>query len=570
MSLPIQIIHPGKLAEGWRREVDSFVVGHAVDRLWAKDANLWRVHEGRKSSVASNLAWLDLPEDVGPYMARMEDLMTTVRRENFQSVVFIAMGDFNLAAEALLRTAAEKRFRSVFLLDSADPKAIRAVDEQPDFGATLFVVASKSGKRIETHALTLYFLNRLKVQGVSEPGRRFVAVTEKDSYLAELAHHYRFLGVLFDPPGIKARYSSLIHFGLLQAAIWSSEREALASRALAMRDLCQQPAAGDKNPGLELAAFLTAGALEGDNRLLLIGTKSAQALTYRIGQLVGASVSKDGRGIVPVCDALPVWLETYRRGCTAAILTMRGDEDEDVKEFEMCLRRAGVPTVSIEMNSTEEFGAETFKWEIATALACVPLNVDPFVEPNVQEGQARASTMLEMLMAKRALPARTARIREKGIELYAEAGTRQQISTWNLSEALRTFFAAKEADGYVAILAFAGSDPATDAAFARLREQLASKLGIPVLLSLGPRYLRNFEQVYKGGPPTGLFLILTSEPAEDIGIPGAGYTFGQLQLVLALSDFESLESRRMLTVHLHCTQGLEQGLSEVEQVVRKL
>jgi transaldolase / glucose-6-phosphate isomerase len=178
--------------------------------------------------------------------------------------------------------------------------------------------------------------------------------------------------------------------------------------------------------------------------------------------------------------------------------------------------------------------------------------------------------MLEMLWAKRALPARTVRVREKGIELYAEAGTRHQISTWNLSEALRTFFAAKEADGYVAILAFAGSDPATDAAFARLREQLSSKLGIPVLLSLGPRYLRNFEQVYKGGPPTGLFLILTSEPAEDIGIPGAGYTFGQLQLILALSDFESLGSRHMLTVHLHCTQGLEQGLSEVEQVVRKL
>jgi len=39
---------------------------------------------------------------------------------------------------------------------------------------------------------------------------------------------------------------------------------------------------------------------------------------------------------------------------------------------------------------------------------------------------------------------------------------------------------------------------------------------------------------------TGLFLILTSEPAEDIDIPGAGYTFGQLQLALALSDFQSL------------------------------
>jgi hypothetical protein len=89
-------------------------------------------------------------------------------------------------------------------------------------------------------------------------------------------------------------------------------------------------------------------------------------------------------------------------------------------------------------------------------------------------------------------------------------------------------------------------------------------------LNLGPRYLRTFEQVFKGGPSTGLFLILTSEPGEDIGIPGAGYTFGQLQLALALSDFESLELRRMRVVQLHCTQGLERGLSELENLVRKL
>ena len=65
-------------------------------------------------------------------------------------------------------------------------------------------------------------------------------------------------------------------------------------------------------------------------------------------------------------------------------------------------------------------------------------------------------------------------------------------------------------------------------------------------------------------------MILTTEPAEDIGVPGAGYTFGQLQLALALSDFESLESRRKLVMQLHCIQGLEQGLSELELVVQKL
>jgi hypothetical protein len=89
-------------------------------------------------------------------------------------------------------------------------------------------------------------------------------------------------------------------------------------------------------------------------------------------------------------------------------------------------------------------------------------------------------------------------------------------------------------------------------------------------LSAGPRYLRNFEQAYKGGPSKGLFLILTAEPASDLQIPGAGYTLGQLQVALALNDFESLELRRMLVMQLHFTQGLEQGLSELEHLVQKL
>ena len=140
----------------------------------------------------------------------------------------------------------------------------------------------------------------------------------------------------------------------------------------------------------------------------------------------------------------------------------------------------------------------------------------------------------------------------------------------NLSEALRTFFDARKPDGYLAVITFAGGKPSTDAALGRLREKLESKLGIPVLLSSGPRYLRYFEQVYKGGPPKGLFLIITSEATEDLAIPGAGYTFGQLQLALALSDFESLESRRKMAVRLHLTRGLEQGLAELEQIAQKL
>jgi hypothetical protein len=64
--------------------------------------------------------------------------------------------------------------------------------------------------------------------------------------------------------------------------------------------------------------------------------------------------------------------------------------------------------------------------------------------------------------------------------------------------------------------------------------------------------------------------MLTSASTADIAIPGAGYTFGQLQMALALADFESLEVHRKLAMRLHFTQGLEQGLAEIEKTILKL
>jgi hypothetical protein len=62
----------------------------------------------------------------------------------------------------------------------------------------------------------------------------------------------------------------------------------------------------------------------------------------------------------------------------------------------------------------------------------------------------------------------------------------------------------------------------------------------------------------------------TSMSPTHLGIPGAGYTFGQLQLALALSDFESRGARQRLVMQFHFTLGLEQGLSELEHLVHKL
>jgi glucose-6-phosphate isomerase len=157
----------------------------------------------------------------------------------------------------------------------------------------------------------------------------------------------------------------------------------------------------------------------------------------------------------------------------------------------------------------------------------------------------------------------------KAWKLYAEAETRHQISTLSLSDAFRTFLELRETDGYVAIITYLGADPVVETALGHLREQIAAWLGIPVLLSTGPGHLHYFEQVYKGGPAKGIFLMLTNGPTEDIVIPGAGYSFGQLQLALALGDFESLEARQKLVLRLHLTQELMPGLAEVEQAIQQ-
>src|SRR6267143_204763 len=103
--------------------------------------------------------------------------------------------------------------------------------------------------------------------------------------------------------------------------------------------------------------------------------------------------------------------------------------------------------------------------------------------------------------------------------------------------------------------------------FRRIRDRLKATLGLPVLVTPGPSYLHTIGQVYQGGPAKGLFLLLTASPANDLAIPGADYSFGQLQLALAQGDFESLGRRRRPVIRLHLSCGAEQGLIQLETIL---
>ena len=567
MLLPTQAIFPGLLENVFRRELQNLSDKNAIRRLWVKDPSLWPAKPFQAESLRSNLRWLDLPDHLEPLLNRVVARAAMIEPAGFEDVVFVTMGNSYLAARSVLRLPGARLGKRTFLLDTIDPDAVRAFEQSLRLEKTLFIFVSKSGKNIETHSLFLYFLEKLKAIGIPWPARHIVTLTEENSYLGELAKEYDFIDAFLDPPGIHGRYSSLIHFNFFLGALCRIDTKDLLGRTQAMREVCSRAAPIESNPAASLAAFLAAAQNAGLQRLVLFSPPILLPAALRIGCLVGTSTAKNGQGFIPIYGRRTHELSALQKGSFAIMLSLVGSEDAALACRSAALREADVPMVTIELNTPGELAAELFKWEIATALACSGLGLDPFHDPDVRESRMRSAQILEQLASKKQSSAPTVRLREQSVELFAEGETRQQISSLNMSEALRTFFGLLHPEGYVAILPFLNFGEAQKQVLRRIRDQLDSILGVPAMLTPGPRYLQSLGQAYLGGPPKGLFLLLTAAPEKDLRIPGADYTFGQLQLALALGDFESLGRRRTPVIRLHLSNGAERGLTELEAIL---
>jgi len=86
---------------------------------------------------------------------------------------------------------------------------------------------------------------------------------------------------------------------------------------------------------------------------------------------------------------------------------------------------------------------------------------------------------------------------------------------------------------------------------------VAAHLGTTSCLEIGPRYLHSTGQFHKGGPNTGVFLILSARETDDIQVPGEGYTLGTVAHAQACGDMAALsdKGRRALRLHLQDNSG---------------
>jgi transaldolase/glucose-6-phosphate isomerase len=305
------------------------------------------------------------------------------------------------------------------------------------------------------------------------------------------------------------------------------------------------------NPGLQLGAFIGGLAKAGRDKMTLIMSPEIESLGSWIEQLVAESTGKLGRGVLPV-DLEPLGPAKSYGADRAFVYVRLGGEEQtalDLQVEELC--QAGFPVATIRLAEPIDLGAEFYRWEVATAFAGAALDINPFDEPDVSSAKKATAGFIAEYEQNKAL----------------------RLDDWvspDAAEILTVLKQAKKETDYLVFSAFMERTPERDRVFAKLRTLVREKLGIATALGYGPRFLHSTGQLHKGGPNTGIFVLLRADVSQDLPIPGQTYSFGILRDAQALGDQKVLVERQRRLVRVNLGSDADRGLAALAQLLERL
>ncbi len=521
------------------------------EKIWAGDVSLWSGDPKTCNEVGQSLGWLHIVEIMSKETPRIEKFVEEIRSSGFKKAVLLGMGGCSLAG---------KMFRSCFgkaegyldleVMDSTVPAAIQSLERDIDIRETLFIVSSKSGTTVEVLSLYSHFFNRMEEILGEEAGTHFVAITDPGTNLGKLAAENGFRRTFLNPPDIGGRFSALSYFGLVPAALVGVDLDRLLMRASQGIEASGPQIPSLESPSVWLGVIVAEASRAGRDKLSLVISPGAAGFGSWVEHLVAESTGKEGKGIVPVVDEPPGSPEMY--GQDRLFVYLRLDEESCYDRHVSALEQAGHPVVTLRLHSPYDLGRELFRWEFATAVAGVILGINAFDQPDVQESKDITEELLRSFKKDGQLP----------------VGDFLPIGAPGLTEALRGLLNPILEGHYVAINAFICDTDGNRDLLQALREVFQAKFNAPTTVGFGPRYLHSTGQIHKGGADTGYHIMITSDDAEDVPIPGESHSFGVLKTAQALGDAQALTKggRRLLRVHL----GNEEELRRLLEAARAI
>ncbi len=500
------------------------------------------------AAIEDRLGWLSAPEAFGSQVGALSAFADDVARDGLTDVYLLGMGGSSLCAEVLRDVAAEAPPCRLVVLDTTDERTVRQAIDALNPSSSLFLVASKSGSTIEVSALESHFWSTMGEAVGPAAGRHFVAITDPGSPLVALAGERGYRRTFQNHADIGGRYSALSLFGLVPAALLGIDLGRLLDGAAAMADSCRSDAAD--NPGVLLGAFMASQAAAGRDKMTLLLPPALAPFGVWVEQLVAESTGKQGRGVLPIVGEPLGEASEYGpdRSFVVVLTTDTGDLDASARTLEA----AGHPVFRI-VTSPASIGREFFRWEFATAVAGAALDINPFDEPNVKAAKERTAAQLETWRATGAFRLDPPFVKHRG---YA----RREHGEPGRGGPGR----------YLALLDYLPADWRRPTVIERLRGALRRRTGLSTTHGVGPRYLHSTGQYHKGGPNTGIFVMLTSADEGATPVPGTDYSFSTLKHAQALGDFDALVAAGRAVIHYHIDDPSADVSETLERVLREL
>ena len=533
---------PDDLADKVRARMDDMRRRDVVHRIWDSDPTVWSGGDEDKW-----LGWLTLPTQDRASLTSAAHLAGEINAERVRDVVLLGMGGSSLAPEVIRSIIGRADgYPELHVCDSTDPAQLRSVERAIDFERTLFLVASKSGSTLEVNILKEYFFHRvLDRLGAKEAGSRFVLTTDPGSMLHQVALQEGFRGIFDGLPNVGGRYSALSNFGLVPASVIGADVSKLLDSAADMARRCWSD--DPDNTAFELGVILGELSLQGRDKPTLIAPSGLASFGAWLEQLVAESLGKGGKGIIPIDGEAPGDPDVYGRDRIFVQLRLTDAADSETDAMVERFERAGHPIVRIVWPHPYALGGEFFRWEFATAVAGAVLGVNPFDQPDVEATKVVTRRLAAEYDITGVLP--------------SEGHVSDMAGVVALLNQLH------EGD-YFALLAFVEMSDRHRSALQAIRGLVRDRKKVATAVGFGPRYLHSTGQAHKGGPNSGVFLLITCEDREDLPVPGQKYTFGTIKLAQALGDYEVLRDRGRRVIRLHL-EDVEAGLRELHAIIAR-
>jgi transaldolase/glucose-6-phosphate isomerase len=541
-------------------------------RLWERDASLWKREPEHQRVIRNTLGWLNVPLSTLGQVDEILKFVEEVRAAGFRHAVVLGMGGSSLCPDVCRATfGTAPGFLELQVLDSTVPASVARLEKSLDAARTLFLVSSKSGGTAETTSFYKYFYDRVRSLKGERAGENFVAITDPGTSLEKLAQERRFRRVFHGQPDIGGRFSALSNFGMVPAALAGVDVRVLLASATEPVRLCSAGGPARDNPAVWLGVVLAEAARLGRDKITFVISPRIETFADWAEQLIAESTGKEGKGLVPVAGEALGEPAAYGNDRLFAHIKLASQTEDGIERKLQALEAAGHPVIRIELQDVLELGREFFRWEVATATAGALLGINPFDQPNVQESKDNTNRLLAQFRAEGKFVEDAPVVETEGIGFYCDAATRssleRMIKPRAITDYLKAFLGQARPGDYVALLPYLEPSSEHKGLAESIRLRLRDSLQLATTVGFGPRYLHSTGQLHKGGAANGLFIQVTADDSADLAVPGEPYGFSVLKQAQAMGDFQSLEAKGRRVVRFHLGKSVPAGLERLADVV---